>query len=61
MAHGKAPGGYVVDDPLWAETVVNCTATLGIFLWRLFERHQSQQAEPNPAPQLPAYDDDIPF
>lgn len=61
MAHGKAPGGYVVDDPLWAETVVNCTATLGIFLWRLFEQHQSQQAEPSPAPQPPAYDDDIPF
>lgn len=37
-AHGKAPGGYVVDDALWAETVVNCTATLGILLWRLSER-----------------------
>lgn len=60
-AHGKAPGGYVVDDALWAETVVNCTATLGILLWRLFERHQPQQAEPSLASQIPACDDGIPF
>lgn len=60
-AHGKAPGAYAVDDALWAETVVNCTATLGIFLWRLFERRQSQNAEPNPASQAPVQDNDIPF
>lgn len=61
MAHGKGPDDYVVDDALWAETVVNCTATLGIFLWRLFERHQSQWDEQNLTPQVSALNDDIPF
>lgn len=53
MAHGKAPDGYVVNNPLWAETVVNCTATLEIFLWRLFERPQIQHVEPKPGVAAP--------
>lgn len=42
-AHGKAPGEYVIDDSLWAETVVNTTATLGILLWRLYERRKGTE------------------
>lgn len=65
IAHGKADGEYVVDDPLWAETVVNTTATLGILLWRLFKRHRAQEAEAQPLPvpvSYPAaYEGDIPF
>lgn len=61
IAHGKASGGYVVDDALWAETVVNCTATLGILLWRLFERWQRQQSGAELPKQAPAYGNDIPF
>lgn len=57
-AHGKAPGEYIVDDGLWAETVVNATATLGILLWRLHERRKSARQIPHPAP---VYDDNIPF
>lgn len=64
-AHGKADGEYIVDDALWAETVVNATATLGILLWRLFERHRAQEAKvqplPVPVPLVPIYDGDIPF
>lgn len=58
-AHGKAPGEYVVDDSLWAETVVNVSATLGIFLWRLYERRTGREAEPSG--QVPVYCGDIPF
>lgn len=65
VAHGKADGEYVVDDPLWAETVVNVTAALGILLWRLFERHRAQEAKaqllPVPASYLEVYEGDIPF
>lgn len=60
-AHGKAAGDYVVDDSLWAETVVNATATLGLLLWRLYER-SCTEANAAPAVQsTPIYDDDIPF
>lgn len=60
-AHGKADGDYVIDDDLWAETVVNATATLGLLLWRLYER-SCVEAKAAPATQLtPVYDDDIPF
>lgn len=60
-AHGKAAGDYVVDDGLWAETVVNATATLGLLLWRLYER-SCTEANAAPAVQsTPIYDDDIPF
>lgn len=52
-AHGKAPGEYVVDDSLWAKTVVNVSATLGIFLWRLYERHTGREAESSG--QVPVY------
>lgn len=58
-AHGKAPGEYVVDDSLWAETVVNVSATLGIFLWRLYERRTGREAEPSG--QVPVDCEDIPF
>lgn len=58
-AHGKAPGEYVVDDSLWAETVVNVSATLGIFLWRLYERHTGREAESSG--QVPVYCGDISF
>ncbi|MBB3170805.1 MULTISPECIES: abortive infection family protein [Coriobacteriia] len=60
-AHGKAAGDYVVDDSLWAETVVNATATLGLLLWRLYERScTGAKAAPVVQP-TPVYDDDIPF
>ena len=60
-AHGKADGDYVIDDGLWAETVVNATATLGLLLWRLYER-SCVEAEMAPVAQsTPIYDDDIPF
>lgn len=60
-AHGKAAGDYVVDDSLWAETVVNATATLGLLLWRLYER-SCTEANAAPAVQsTPIYDDDMPF
>lgn len=52
-AHGKAEGEYVVDDELWAETVVNTTATLGILLWRLFERKNMQEDQGRIADELP--------
>lgn len=35
-AHGKMEGDYLIDDPLWAELVINSTATLGLFLWRYY-------------------------
>lgn len=56
-AHGKTDEDYVIDDPLWAELIVNTTATLGIFLWRLHMRKTNQ----NFIPELPYYDDDIAF
>lgn len=60
-AHGKADGDYVVDDSLWAETVVNTTATLGLLLWRLYERSCVEE-KATPVVQLtPTYDGDIPF
>ena len=58
-AHGKAPGEYVVDDSLWAETVVNASATLGIFLWKLYERHTVRKAESSG--QVPVYCGDTSF
>lgn len=57
-AHGKAPGEYVVDDELWAETVVNTTATLGILLWRLYERKNAAEQVPQ---STSVYDEEIPF
>lgn len=60
-AHGKAAGDYVIDDSLWAETVVNITATLGLLLWRLYER-TCAKAEAIPATRSgPIYNGDIPF
>lgn len=35
-AHGKLGEEYVVDEPLWAALAVNTCATVGIFLWELF-------------------------
>lgn len=58
-AHGKAPNEYVVDDSLWAETVVNVSATLGIFLWRLYERRTGRETELSG--QVPVDCGDIPF
>lgn len=52
-AHGKADGEYVVDDELWAETVVNTTATLGILLWRLFERKNTQEDQGQMTDEFP--------
>lgn len=57
-AHGKGPEEYVVDDSLWAEAVVNATATLGILFWRLHER---KLAESDDAVSAFVSDDDIPF
>lgn len=57
-AHGKAPDEYIIDDELWAETVVNATATLGILLWRLHERQKNARQRPYSSP---VYDEDIPF
>lgn len=42
-AHGSAPNDYVIDDPLWAELVVNATATVGLFLWEFYQRTRSPQ------------------
>lgn len=36
-AHGKVGSAYMIDDPLWAELVVNASATLGLFLWRYYK------------------------
>ena len=37
-AHGSAPDDYVIDDPLWAELVVNATAAVGLFLWEFYSK-----------------------
>lgn len=37
-AHGKAHDEYVIDDPLWAELIINSSASLGLFLWEYFEK-----------------------
>lgn len=60
-AHGKAAGEYVIDDELWAETVVNATATLGILLWRLYERSRKPKGIKVDAQPLLVCDDEIPF
>lgn len=60
-AHGKASGDYVIDDSLWAETVVNATATLGLLLWRLYERSCVEVKTALTVQPAPVYDDDIPF
>lgn len=60
-AHGKAAGDYVIDDELWAEAVVNATATLGLLLWRLHERSCTEAKAASTDRSIPTYDDDIPF
>lgn len=60
-AHGKAAGEYVVDDALWAEAVVNATATLGLLLWRLYERSYAKAEEESSVQPFSTYDGDIPF
>lgn len=60
-AHGKAAGDYVIDDELWAEAVVNATATLGLLLWRLHERSCAEAKVTSTDQSIPTYDDDIPF
>lgn len=60
-AHGKAPGDYVIDDALWAETVVNAAATLGLLLWRLYERSRATNETNQYDQPVDAYDGDIPF
>lgn len=60
VAHGKAQGEHVIDDALWAETVVNATATVGMLLWRLFERRQNRNSEIAP-PSGKIDSNDIPF
>ena len=60
-AHGKAAGEYVIDDALWAEAVVNATATLGLLLWRLHERSCAKAEEESPVQPFSTYDGDIPF
>lgn len=37
-AHGKIQDEYVIDDPLWAEFIVNSCATLGLFLYFFYKR-----------------------
>lgn len=61
IAHGKVAGEYVIDDELWAEAVVNITATLGILLWRLYERSRKSNKVKTDFQPLPVYDDDIAF
>lgn len=57
-AHGNAPEDYVIDDPLWAELVVNATATVGLFLWEFYSRTKRKHEDSNARP----FDmDDIPF
>lgn len=60
-AHGKAAGDYVIDDELWAEAVVNATATLDLLLWRLHERSCAEAKVTSTDQSIPTYDDDIPF
>lgn len=60
-AHGKASGEYVIDDALWAETVVNTTATLGLLLWRLYERSRATNEANQYDQSVDIYDGDIPF
>lgn len=35
-AHGKLGKEYVVGEPLWVALVINISATVGLFLWELF-------------------------
>lgn len=60
-AHGKADGDYVIDDGLWAEALVNATATLGLLLWRLHERSCVESKAAPVVQSTPVYDGDIPF
>ena len=60
-AHGKADGDYVIDDGLWAEALVNATATLGLLLWRLHERSCVESKAAPAVQSTPVYDGDIPF
>lgn len=56
-AHGSTPDAYVIDDPLWAELVVNSTATIGLFLWEFYQRTKAPQMNsPENTPE-----DEIPF
>lgn len=58
-AHGHQPDEYVIDDPLWAELVVNATATVGLFLWEYYERRRI--TEPSNTDENANWDSDIPF
>ncbi len=58
-AHGHQSGEYVIDDPLWAELVVNATATVGLFLWEYYER--CRKVELSDADESAGWDSDLPF
>lgn len=64
-AHGKLDGEYVIDEPLWAALIVNTCATVGIFLWELFNNKYKLTETPDVEVEENASDeinlDDIPF
>lgn len=65
-AHGKLGEEYVIDEPLWAALVVNTCATVGIFLWELFNNKYklTEEASQNAISEVPDESislDEIPF
>lgn len=63
-AHGKGHEDYVIDDPLWANFVVNIATTLGLFLWEYYEKKYRPVAERPTTYQAPSVEvltEDIPF
>lgn len=64
-AHGKLGEEYVIDEPLWGALAVNSCATVGIFLWELFNnKYQLVETEKVGAEDTAGDEiniDDIPF
>lgn len=64
-AHGKLGEDYVINEPLWGALAVNACATVGIFLWELFNNKYKLTETENVEVEESASDeislDDIPF
>lgn len=64
-AHGKLGEEYVINEPLWGALAVNACATVGIFLWELFNNKykltetKNVEVEENASGKINF--DDIPF
>ena len=52
-AHGRLYEDYIIDDPLYAQLLVNTTATLGLFLLKFYEKKYVQQQEEKESFDLP--------